>query len=142
LKSDKEFQHYYNVEEWSLDIYNKALNGIKDKIPKDTIIYGELVGYNGQSPIQKGYDYGEVIGKFSLYIYRIVSINSDGLTVDWHRDIIKEFCKMNNLKYVPELDRIIKDDLIVEEYLDINYSKFEIDEIIFLTKDLSTFHLN
>ena len=127
LKSDKVFQHYYNVEEWNLDIYNKALNEIKDKIPKDTIIYGELVGYNGQSPIQKGYTYGEAVGNFSLYIYRITSINADGLTVDWHRDIIKSFCKIKDLKYVPELDRLYKSDFEYEDFLDTNFSKNEME---------------
>lgn len=46
--------HFY-----SSDIWNNALEKYKTQIPKDFIIYGELVGYTPEGGmIQKGYTYG------------------------------------------------------------------------------------
>ena len=47
-KSDKEFEHFY-----SDDIWNQALERIKTSIPKDTMIFAEIIGWIGDAPVQK-----------------------------------------------------------------------------------------
>ena len=90
---------------YNSDVWNDKLKEIKHLIPKDTILYGEIIGYVKwtSSPIQKWYTYNLPVGTNELYIYRITSNNHDGLAVDWSRNQIKAWCKGNGLKEVPEL---------------------------------------
>lgn len=120
LKSEKEFNHYYATAEGSKDVFNSALDTIKDKIPKDVMLYAEIVGYNWESEIQKGYTYGYKENQFGVYVYRITSMKSGGFSVDWGWETIKAWCKENGVLYVPELEVIDKADLDISFYTDKN----------------------
>lgn len=137
LKSDDKFNHFYKVE-W-LDIYNRALEKIKHTIPKDTILFWEIIGYVwDNSEIQKWYSYNCKNWEFEVYIYRIASINTDWYLVDYSWSAVKEFCKNQGLKYVPELWVWLKKFFKPELFLDVNYSQtwyYYKEEPIALHKD-------
>lgn len=120
--STREYNHYYTVEKWSKDIYNKALDEIKSYIPKDTIIYAEIIGWNNNTPIQSGYTYWVPQWDFKVYIYRIVSINADNITTDWSYSAIKQFCNNNWLNYCPILYEGKLSEIDIESLMDLNYS--------------------
>lgn len=67
--NDKVNSGYYNT-----DIWGEYAEILRKYIPKDIIIYGEIVGYltGGNTMIQKGFDYGCKPGENQLMIYRIV----------------------------------------------------------------------
>ena len=81
---------YYNTNIWK-EYYDL----LKDKIPKDWSIYGEIIGYipNSSTYIQKEYDYKCSRGTNKLMIYRI---NSGGYewnineVLEWTLKLIKE----------------------------------------------------
>lgn len=98
LKSGREYNNFYDC-----DIWNQNLNRFKGLIPKNYILYGEIVGYQGTSEIQKNYTYDLDSGNFEFYIYRIVITNPDGFNVDLSWEQVKEFCKENGFKYCNEI---------------------------------------
>lgn len=53
--------------------YREPYKLIKDYIPRNTTIYGEVIGYkpNMQKMVQKGWDYGYPCGYWALMIYRV-----------------------------------------------------------------------
>jgi hypothetical protein len=111
--------HYYTV-----DIYNAALAKVKQSIPKGYVVYAELVGWSGESPIQRKYTYCVPKKEFDTYVYRIAQINPDGLMVDLSWDQVKQACASWGIKHVPELWRGKKKDFNVDFYMD---KKFVID---------------
>lgn len=111
-------QHFYGRDVWS-----DALNIYGDSIPKNFIVYGELVGYQPgtDSPIQKGHTYESIPGTFmfdtaSLYVYRVAIITEDAELVDLTWDQVRAFCERHGLAHVPELDRMPKAVLQLEQY--------------------------
>lgn len=94
LEDPKAKDHFFGYDLWE---------GIKDEIghliPKGYTLYGEMVGYdaNGRA-IQKGYDYGcsphGLRGNpyHKLTVYRITSVNPDGVVVELSYPQIAEFC--------------------------------------------------
>lgn len=115
-KSDKEFEHFYED-----DIWNQALERIKTSIPKDTIIFAEIIGWIGDSPIQKGYTYNLRKWEYEIYVYRIAQTNRDGLMIDYSWEQIKEFCNKNLISYCPELFVGLHKDFDYNIYLDSKY---------------------
>lgn len=111
--------HYYTV-----DIYNQAMEKVKTSIPKGYVIYAELVGWSGESPIQKNYTHQIPKGEFEMYVYRITHINPDGLMMDLSWDQVKQASTLWGMKHVPELWRGKKKDFNVDQYMD---KKFVID---------------
>lgn len=106
--------HYYEMDIWSQE--GKKLQGI---LPENYLVYAELIGYTPEgAEIQKNYSYGMAVGIVEMYIYRIAIVNSRGLLTDLSWDQVKEFCKTNNLKSVPEVWRGKLKDLNVESYID------------------------
>ncbi len=94
-------QHYYKE-----DIWTKYGSEIADLIPDGFIVYGELIGWTPDgAPIQKGYTYDVPKGQAHLYVYRVATINAQGVLVDLSWDAVKEFCAARGLKWVPELWR-------------------------------------
>lgn len=77
---------YYGEDLWG---YWDEL--IRDYIPKDMTIYGEIVGFtpNG-SYIQKGFDYGCPLMTSKLMIYRISTTNQ-GQTYEWNVEEVKQW---------------------------------------------------
>lgn len=114
----REYQHYYES-----DIWNQWLVKIKDLIPKDYIIYGEIIGWAGESAIQKGYTYQIPNGQSELYVYRITKMNPDGIGVDLSWNALMSFCNNAGLKYCPELWRGYHKEFDVKSYLDIKYKE-------------------
>lgn len=105
--------HYYTE-----DIYNQALSRYKNSIPKGFVVYGELIGWVGQSEIQKNYNYKIKEGDFELYVYRVAFVNPDGLSVDLDWQQVKRVCHEWGFKHVPEIYVGPKKDLNVDEYID------------------------
>ncbi len=110
----KTMNHFY-----SDDIWNKQLDKIQHVIPKNYVLYGEIIGWvNENSPIQENYTYDLKPGEFSFYVYRISVVNPDGVCVDLSWDAMAEFCRHNGLNMVPEIWRGRKKDFDVSLYMD------------------------
>ena len=78
---------YYKIDVWS---YWNAL--IKEYIPKDTTIYGEIVGFIPiGSCIQEDYDYGCKPGMSKLMIYRINTTTDGGKSYEWNVGEVKQW---------------------------------------------------
>jgi len=89
---------------YDIDVFGKAFKDHSWKLVKGFTVYGELVGYAGDSKmIQKNYDYGCKPGEYQLRVFKITYINPDGFTVDLGWEKVKEYCKTFELEYVPEL---------------------------------------
>lgn len=117
MKSSSQFGHYYNS-----DLWNQTLDSIKDQLPKDYILYGEIIGWvDGNTPIQRGYTYKVPAWTNELYIYRISIVNEDGIAIDLSFDQIVQFCNNVWLKHVPILGKMIHRNFKVDEYMDIKY---------------------
>ena len=108
---------------------NKVLEKLKPIINKNYIFYYEIVGYteSGKSlmnPVEITkikdenlkrfsnpmiYKYGCLQGECDFYIYRVTTINPDGIQeeLSWNR--IKRLCKESGIKHVPEIDSFIYD---------------------------------
>ena len=97
---------------YETDVYGEAAQVLKDSIPKDYTLYGEIIGYESSGKmIQKDYDYGYNVPSpgfsykegehFGIYIYRITHLNNDGKTIELSYNQIKQFCQERNINYVP-----------------------------------------
>lgn len=75
---------------YDMDIWGRYNEIIKPYIMKGMTIYGEICGYtgNGNTMIQKGYDYGCSDGDSFLMIYRITTSRDDGSKKEWDVDDI------------------------------------------------------
>lgn len=135
LDQSKTSQHYY-----SEDIWKKVSDKYAGAIPKDYILYGEIIGWVGNSPIQNAYTYNLAPGDAELYIYRVTIVNQDGLQTDLSWNQVKEFCDNNWFKYVPELyvgsyeNFTNGDPDAMESWMNRDYSKDFINAIA-LSKD-------
>jgi hypothetical protein len=126
--------HYYKD-----DIWNTQLEKLVGIIPKGWVIYGEIVGWVGESPIQKGYTYAIDKGDFELYIYRISTVNPDGVQCDLTWDQVKEFCVSSGLKHAPEVWRGKKKDFDPGIYTDKRFvADLGLSQCVQLDKDCET----
>ena len=111
--------HYYGSDIWS-----ECLKRYEQQIPKNYLIYGEIIGWIGDTPIQKGYTYNLPTGQWELYVYRVAFINEDGMVVDLSFESMQAFCNQRGFRVVPLLGKTtakkIKKDY--EKYLDKVYS--------------------
>lgn len=104
--------HYYETDIWTNE--GKKLDGL---LPENYIVYGELVGWTGEGqPIQRDYTYALPVGTAELFIYRIAIVNGKGLLTDLSWQQVKEFCKNNGLKFVPELFKCKMKDLTNNDF--------------------------
>lgn len=122
-------QHFYGSDVWT-----DALEDFGQKIPKNHIVYGELVGFTSDgSPIQKGHTYecdpeGVLVGeKTQLYVYRVAIITEDAELVDLTWDQVRTFCERHGFDHVPELDRMPK---AVFDVMDFNELDFRNEWIV------------
>ena len=78
---------------YSSDVWGEYGKLLREYIPKDMEIFGEIVGYEtGTSRmIQKGYDYGCNMGENKLMIYRIRTKEEDGTHKEWDVNKILEW---------------------------------------------------
>lgn len=117
--------HFYDQDVWS-----QAAQGYGQHVPKGYIVYGELVGYTDDgAPIQKGYTYeainggGDVYRNRDLYVYRVTTVNEDGVVSDLSWDQVKRFCIDQGLTHTPELWRGPKAALVLEKFSEKNFER-------------------
>lgn len=110
--------HYYQSDIWS-----DALAVYGDRIPKNIIVFGELVGYvpGTGAAIQKGHTYDVQPGNYELYVYRVAIITEDAELYDLSWDQVRDFCSRHGLKHVPELDRMPKAVFNVMDFNEIDF---------------------
>lgn len=128
--------HYYENDIWTE--YGK---NIAELIPEGFLVYGELVGWTGDgTPLQKNYTYSLPQGEAELFVYRVASINRNGVMADLSWDGVKEFCSARGLKWVPELTRVTVGGLedMVSGLLDIKLT--DVDHSLFTDAPLSLSH--
>ncbi len=79
---------YYNK-----DVWGEYYELLKNYIPENMTIYGEIVGYVGgtNTMIQKGYDYGCKPGENKLMIYRITTEDETGKKYEWNVPDVYDF---------------------------------------------------
>jgi RNA ligase (TIGR02306 family) len=108
------------------DVYTKiaAQEKLRDKIPKGYSVYGEIVGWG----IQKGYLYNCGLNKHDFYVYDIMR---DGKWLNANE--VSFYCKLFNLKQVPELYSGPYSKEKVDEKLTINVISKEIAEGVVVT---------
>ena len=91
--------HYYSSDIWGI-----VAKEIEDKIPNGFTVYGEVVGYTPEgSFIQGGYNYGCNPKEHAFYVYRVVSTNNEGKTLELSWPQMNEFCFSRGLVPVKEL---------------------------------------
>ena len=111
--------HFYD-----LDIWTHSLRQYGDAIPKNFVVYGELVGFTpiidgvGGAAIQKGHTYECQPGEYELFVYRVAVVTEDADLVDLSWDQVRAFCKTNGLRHTPELIRTTAGELDVEDFLE------------------------
>lgn len=108
--------HFYSTDLWTET--GKRFDGM---IPEGYILYGEIVGYVGEAPIQKNYTYNFAIGNNDLFVYRVAQINNQGIQVDLSWEQVKEFCRNNGFKHVPELWSGRHKNFNVDDFTDAKY---------------------
>lgn len=114
-------KHFYG--EAAGDVWTDKLRDVENVIPKGYVIYGEIVGFTKDGkPIQKGHTYEAEPGTNDLYVYRVATVNPDGVISDLSWDQVRGFCDSRGLKYVPELWRGAKKDFILEAFEEKNFS--------------------
>lgn len=115
--NDPDKNHFYDVDLWS-----KVGEKHRDVIPKNYILYGEIIGWvDEHKPIQPDYTYNLAPGKNELYIYRVATVNPDGVVADLSWDGVREFCIELGLRSVPELTRCFGHDLNVDDFMNRMY---------------------
>lgn len=108
---------FYDSDIWSLE--GKKFDGL---LPKNYIIYGEIIGWTPEgSAIQSGYTYNLPPKQATTYVYRVAVVNEDGYIVDLSWDQVKEFCQRIGVLHVPEMWRGKKKDFDPQIYLDRRY---------------------
>lgn len=111
--------HYYGT-----DIWTETLKEYEHVLPKNVIVYGELVGFTKDgSPIQKGYTYDAEPGKMKLYVYRVSTVTEEGGIYDLSWDQVRGFCLSRGLNYTPELWRGFKRDFSLSLFDEKNFHK-------------------
>jgi len=103
---------------YASDVWNATLEKYKTKIPKDYIIYWEIIWWVGDSPIQKWYTYHMPKGTNELCVYRIVFINADWIGVDLTQWQLIEFCEKNWFFYCPLISFGKHSGINIDQYMD------------------------
>lgn len=115
---DNDQNHWYETDVWTA-----ALEPVRGAIPEGYVIYGELIGWTGDKPIQPKYTYNVPQGTNMLYVYRVAHVNPQGVAIDLAWDQVKEFCNDRSLTHVPELGKFAawECEVLVEKYLDTRF---------------------
>lgn len=112
-----EQNHFYET-----DIWTSQGSKLKGLLPKNYLVYAELVGYTDTgAEIQRNYTYSVPKGSSEMYIYRIAVVNEDGFITDLSWEQVKAFCSQNGLKAVPELWSGKLKDFKYEDWMDTRY---------------------
>jgi hypothetical protein len=106
--------HFYDTDIWSKK--GAELQGL---IPQGYLVYGELIGWTPEgAALQSKYTYNVLHTESELYVYRVATINPEGVVTDLTYDQIVEFCRDRSLKVVPLLWRGKYADFKPEEWVD------------------------
>ena len=86
------------------DIWGVVAKEIKDLVPKNWTLYGEILGYTPsgaaiQSMGGKDFDYGCQRGQHKFYVYKISVVNPDGKVIYLTDKQIEEYCEKVGLLY-------------------------------------------
>jgi hypothetical protein len=90
------------------DLWGIVAKEVSDKIPTSFSIYGEIVGYTPEGKIiqaaagGRAYHYGCAKGEHKFVVYRVVTTNSEGKTLELSWPQMKEFCNKYGLEMVHE----------------------------------------
>lgn len=88
------------------DVWGVVANEVSDKIPASYTLYGEVVGYTPSGKAiqaasgSRHYHYGCQQGKHKLLVYRVVTTNADGKTLELSWPQMQEFTKKYGLEMV------------------------------------------
>lgn len=120
LSAEEGKQHYYaDGDPWTR--YADE-NKIADRIPKDHIVFGELVGFSGKgAPIQKDYTYDCLDGETMLFVYRVAVVTADGLIVDYGHEQMEQWCAERGFSTAPILWRGRHDEFIADSWTERRY---------------------
>lgn len=89
-----------NLGFYNSDIWRVVKDEIKDLIPKNWTLYGEIIGYTPEKGyIQPHYDYNCKVGEHKFYVYKISIVNPDGKVIFLTDKQIQEFCEKVGLLY-------------------------------------------
>lgn len=102
---------YYESDLWTAV-------GKRYVIPQNFAIYGEIIGWVGESAIQSGYTYDCPKGTNELYVYRVCLITNQGRQIDLPWESVKAFCVEHGMKHVPELARMKHSEFVPENFID------------------------
>lgn len=123
--------HFYSEDIWTREGEKYA-----HLIPKNVIVYGELIGWVGEnSPIQGGYTYNVPNGEAHLYVYRVAVVTADGHLFDLSWQGVKDFCTERGLKHVPELWSGRHSEFVAEDWLDRKFYQVGYPQAVPLSKD-------
>lgn len=90
---------FYGAEN---DIWAEAVERWGHWIPEGFVVYGELIGWAGQKPIQRGFTYNLPRGEMELYVYRVGVVTPSGEVVDLPWPRVKVWCQERGLKTAPD----------------------------------------
>lgn len=111
--------HFYDYDLWTEEGRKYA-----DLIPKNVLVYGELIGWTANNaPIQANYTYNVPVGEAHLYVYRVAVVSADGHVYDLSWEGVKEFCRERGLNHVVEVWSGLHDEFVAEAWLDINFTQ-------------------
>jgi hypothetical protein len=126
--------HYYDNDVWS-----RAAELFQDKLHKYEHVYFEIVGWEGEKPIQKNFTYSIPKGEFEVYVYRIAISNPDGVAQDLPWSLVKKRCVELGVKHVPEVyDGTVQGWLEDHGVVISDWWQFELEKLItehYLDKD-------
>lgn len=107
---------------FSDDIWSETGQKVVDTLPAGYGVYGEIVGWTPSGkPVQPKYTYGLPERTSDLYVYRVTTINSQGVELDLGWDQLVEFCAARGLKTVPVVWRGKSKDFDVNDWMDKRY---------------------
>jgi hypothetical protein len=106
--------HFYDSDIWS--IKGQELHGL---IPMGYLVFGELIGWTPEgAALQSKYTYQVPEKCAELYVYRVATINPEGVVHDLTYDQVVGFCKERGIKVVPLLWRGKYKDFKPEDWVD------------------------
>lgn len=121
--------HFYATDLWSQEGQKYA-----DLIPEGVVVFGELIGWAGESPIQAGYTYNVPRGQTHFYLYRVAISAPDGKLYDLSWNGVKQFAFERGWNVVPELWNGFHEDFFADDWTDVRYAdvvkKNGYDEVI------------
>lgn len=119
-------EHYY-----ATDIWNETGTRLKASIQQGISIYAEIVGQLSTGGwIQKEYDYGTNPNQSDVYVYRITFTSPDGLSYEFNRKQMEEYCEKYELKVVPLFYRGKAKDRYPELSLDEHWHENYLNNLI------------